>query len=232
MLRSLLIVFATTAITSFSVCGQEASQSKPSYKPADVEVGSSRVFVFVDKKGLGHQHGVEAKLLPSTFALGAEKDAGKLVFDMTTFDADTPAARKYVGLSGETDKATRDAVNENMRGEAILNVKKYPKAIFEITSAKATGRLSTRQLPTYVLEGDFTLHGITLPQKILVEVEQVRGWLHIRGSFTINQTAFGITPYSKAFGAIGVADSLKIFGDLYVVPTEHITMTDVPSSQP
>ena len=146
--------------------------------------------------------------------------------------ADTPAARKYVGLSGETDKATRDAVNENMRGEAILNVKKYPKAIFEITSAKATGRLSTRQLPTYVLEGDFTLHGITLPQKILVEVEQVRGWLHIRGSFTINQTAFGITPYSKAFGAIGVADSLKIFGDLYVVPTEHITMTDVPSSQP
>jgi hypothetical protein len=30
------------------------------------------------------------------------------------------------------------------------------------------------------------------------------------------QTQFGITPYSKAFGAIGVADKLTIYGEIHI----------------
>ena len=198
-------------------------------KPADVQTQASRVYVFVDKTGLGHQHGVEAKLSASHLILGAEQQAGTLVFDMTSFSADTAAARKYVGLSGTTDASTRGAVNTNMRGAAVLNVRKYPTATFEIESAKPTGKASSRGLPFYQLKGNFTLHGTTRPLVFLADVEQRSGWLHVRGSFPIKQTSFGIKPYSKAFGAIGVTDQLKIFGDLYVAPTEQIAMSEIPS---
>lgn len=71
------------------------------------------------------------------------------------------------------------------------------------------------------MDGQFTLRGTKRSLSFVTEVEQARGWFHVRGSFTIKQSDFGITPYSKVFGAIGVADELKIYGDLYVAPTQH-----------
>ena len=220
------LMFAGTSSTAHS---QEAAA--PAIQPADVQTQASRVYVFVDKTGLGHQHGVEANLLSSTLVLGADQNAGKLVFDMTSFNADTPAARKYVGLEGTTDDGTRLSVNKNMKSSAILNVAKYPTATFEVASANATGQTSSKGLPIYELKGDFTLHGTTRPLAVTAEVEQARGWLHVRGSFVIKQTSFGITPYSKAFGAIGVADPLKIYGDLFVAPTDKVAMAEIPSRQ-
>lgn len=205
------------------------SPSKP--KPGEVEVEHSRVYVFVDKTGLGHQHGVEARLVSGTLALGATENAGRLVFDMKSFDADTDRARQYVGLSGSTDPGTRSAVNTNMRGSAILDVNRYPTAAFDISSAAATGRQGPQGLPIYSLQGRFTLHGKTRPLAIDVEAEQVRGWWHVRGNFVIRQTDFGITPYSKAFGAIGVADPLRIFGDLFVAPTDSVASAGIPVRQ-
>lgn len=230
--RTLGFRFAVLVIVCWGHSGsdslaQETAPQQP--KPADVQIQASRVYIFVDKTGLGHQHGVETKLSASRLILGADQKAGTLVFDMTSMSADTPAARKYVGLSGTTDASTRGAVNTNMRGAAILNVRKYPTATFEIASAMPTGKNSSRGLPMYQLKGSFTLHGTTRAIAFLADVEQRSGWLHVRGSFTIKQTSFGITPYSKAFGAIGVADQLKIYGDLYVAPTDLVALSEIPS---
>ena len=219
------------AFICMDVLAQETLATPSTQQLGEIQVEASRVYVLVEKTGLGHRHGVEAKLLASTLILGAEHNAGKLVFDMTSFDADTPLARKHLGLSGTTDDATRTAVNENMRGAAILDVANYPTATFDVTSAKATGETSKQGRPTYRLVGKFTLHGTTKPLEIRVEVEQERGWLRVHGGFAINQTSFGISPYSKAFGAIGVADQLKIFGDLFVAPTDHLSIADIPAKQ-
>ena len=209
--------------------GQESAADTPTFQPSDIQTEVSRVYVFVEKSGLGHQHGVEAKLSASTLVLGATVNAGKLVFDMTSFNADTPRARKYVGLSGTTDDDTRSAVNSNMKSEAILNVSRYPTATYEVASAKATGQTSGKGLPMYRLDGQFTLRGVRRPLSAMVEVEQARGWLHVRGNFTIRQTDYGITPYSRAFGAVGVANELRIYGDLFVAPTQHVSMNDIPA---
>ncbi len=229
IVNATILLFAITA--SLAHAQEPSTKTAPSFQPADVQTEASRIYVFVDKTGLGHQHGVEAKLLTSTLALGSDHDAGRLVFDMTSFNADTPAARKYVGLTGTTDEGTRTTVNNNMRGAAILNIAKFPTATFDVASAKATGQSTSSGLPMYRLEGNFTLHGTTQPIVVMAEVEQARGWLRVRGSFNIKQTSYGITPYSKAFGAIGVADQLKIFGDLFVAPTQNIAMSDIPSRQ-
>lgn len=50
-----------------------------------------------------------------------------------------------------------------------------------------------------------------------------------RGGFRTQQTDNEITPSSEAVGAIGVADELLIYGELYVAPTQHVTMANIPS---
>jgi hypothetical protein len=206
-----------------------AADSVPSPPSAgEVNASASRVYTFVDKTGIGHQHAIEGKLSGGRLNVGANSDAGQLVFDMQSFDADTLAARKYLGLEGETGESTRKQVNDNMRGRSILDVKRFPTATFDVQSALPTGSASKRGFPIYRLIGHFTLHDQTQPVSIEAEVSQARGWLNVRGSFAIKQTSFGITPYSKAFGTIGVADTLQIHGDIYVVPTNAITMSDIP----
>jgi hypothetical protein len=49
------------------------------------------------------------------------------------------------------------------------------------------------------------------------------------GDVEIQQTDFGITPYSNAFGAFGGADPLQIFGDLFVVPTDNVASAGIPA---
>ncbi len=186
-------------------------------EPGQISTARSRVYTFVGKTGFGHEHGVEGKLKSGHLRLGAAEDSGELVFDMTSFDADTDAARRYVGLNGSTDASTRQQVNANMRGDSILAVRRFPTATYEIASARDLGKKSRDGHPQYELDGKFTLHGVTRPLKITVAVQKSDdGMNRVRGSFSILQTSYGITPFSKALGAIGVTDKLTIHGDIIV----------------
>jgi hypothetical protein len=43
-----------------------------------------------------------------------------------------------------------------------------------------------------------------------------QGFLHLKGAFPLRQTDYGIRPFRKALGAVGVADVLTVYGDLWV----------------
>ncbi|MEY3460307.1 MAG: hypothetical protein RL215_3464 [Planctomycetota bacterium] len=187
--------------------------SEPARK---VNVADSRVYVFVGKTGLGHNHGVEGKLKSGALRLEGEDAGGELVFDVASFDADTDAARRYVGLSGSTDASTRQQVNANMKGADVLDVRRYPTAKFAVSGVKRTGKQSREGHPLFELSGQFTLHGQTRPLKLEAAAEERDGAIRLRGNFNILQTQYGIRPYSKAFGAVGVADRLTIYGDIHL----------------
>jgi hypothetical protein len=189
-------------------------QRKP--RVGDVDLSKSRVFTFVGATGFGHEHAVEGRLVSGFVNLGATQDAGELVFDMRSFDADTPAARKYIGLKGETDDSTREQVNENMLGADVLDVADYPTAKFEIQSATRHEGTKAGSRPQFLLDGKFTLHGVTKHLRILAETEESRGMIHLRSRFSVLQSQFGITPFTKLLGAIGVADKLTIYGDAWI----------------
>ncbi len=183
-----------------------------------VNTDHSRVYIFVDKSGVvGHQHAIEGKLASGNLLLGGA-GGGALVFNMKSFDADTARARKYIGLEGTIDEATRKKVNDNMLGAEILNVNKFGTAKFENARVQRKNSTSKRQLPEYLLIGDFTLHEKTRPVEILCDLEVKDGWNHFRGGFKILQSDYGIKPFSKMLGAVGVTDELKVYGDLWVVP--------------
>jgi len=194
-------------------------RQRPPAQPGDVDLGKSLAFVRVGATGLGHEHGAEGSLSAGHIALGAREHAGELVFDMASFTAETGRLRKYVGLDGESDRSTAQKVTTNMRSADVLNVEQFPKAVFNIASALPAGPARAGQPPQYILEGKLTMHGVTQPLRVAATVETSDGMLHVRGQFAVLQSKFGITPYTKAFGAIGVADELKIWGDLWLYAT-------------
>lgn len=185
-------------------------------EPGEVYLAGSRVYAFVGKTGFGHEHGVIGQLLPSKLQLDATENAGRLDFDLRTFSADADVARKYVGLEGTTPATTQQEVNANMLGAAVLDVAHFPTASFVVRSAQRLPQPSQRGLVQYQLDGDFTFHGVTRPLQLVAESEEQGGWTHLRGGFRLVQSQFGITPFSKAFGAVGVADEVKVYGDLWI----------------
>lgn len=194
----------------------EAATKEPVSAAGTLKVNAetSRIYVFVGKTGLGHEHGIEGRLKSGTIRPGATEDAGELIFDMTSFDADTPAARKHVGLSGATDSSTRLQVNQNMKAEPILDVKRHPTATFEITSCREVQAKNAKGQTTYELSGKLMLRGRAQTVKFRAVSEEKDGVTKLRGDFTMLQTNFGITPFRKALGAVGITNELKVYGDL------------------
>ena len=210
--RSTVIVLL--AVNLSVLCFSANAQTEPSAAITKIDLKTSRVYVLVDKTGLGHQHGVAGRLQGGKLNLGARTKAGQIVFDMASFVADTEEARKYVGLEGKTDAATKKKVNDNMRGPDVLNVMKYPNATFDIDSAIETGKASSSGNPLYELKGSFTLHGVIRPLTVIAEVVSGDQSTHVRGQFKVLQSQFGMKPYAAALGAVGVADELTIWGEI------------------
>ncbi|MCA9264492.1 MAG: YceI family protein [Planctomycetales bacterium] len=215
-----------TVLTLLAAPGQLAAQSTgaataaPQYQLGDINIESSRVYTKVFKStSIGHEHGVEGRLQRGRISLGSTGGSGELVFDLRTFRADTDTARKYVGLSDSTDAATAQKVNQNMLGGQVLNTGKFPTAVFTIQSSTAMPEPSQRGLLQYRLDGVLELHGVKRQLSVLADVTEQNGWTHLRGGFKLKQTDFGITPFSKAFGAIGVADVVTVYGDFWVAGT-------------
>lgn len=213
-------LLADTASAQDQAASPPKSAAIQKFNPGDLNLEFSRVYIFVDKtNNLGHSHGVEGKLKGGKLLTDAT-ETSTLVFDMRSFVADTETARKVFGIDASIDAATVKKVNQNMLGNEILDVQRFPEASLEKATLTKTDRQSSRGLPEYKLEGDFTLHGKTRHVVIPCDLEIKDGWHHIRGKFTIRQTDFGIKPYTKAFGAVGIKDELVIQGDLWVVPKQ------------
>ncbi len=181
-----------------------------------ISVAKSRLYIFVDKTGFGHQHAVEGLFNSGHLHLDTTKDAGAFVFNMNSFNADTDAARRYLGSEVSTDSGTRKQVNANMKNASDLNVRQFPTATFSIDSATPMGRTKNNGIPVYELSGEFTLRGMKRPIRFSAEVDQKNGMTHIRGHFNILETQYRMTPFSKAFGAVGVTDQPTIHGELWV----------------
>lgn len=203
--------------------------------PGEVDIDGSRIYVFVGKTGLGHDHGVVGRLVSGRVVLDAPQNAGQLVFDMQSFLADTPEARKALGLDGETDASTRKQTTENMLGPDVLDVAHHPTATLDIESALRPQRQVNGAKPTVDLVGTFTLHGVARKVVIPAEVGAAGRVLRLIGSFRIKQTDFGMKPYKKLGGVVGVADELVIHGDIRIAATPvagRAAELTTPTAQP
>lgn len=214
IIRKLASGSLVLAILFSSASPARAQQAAP--QPGQVDTQRSKAYAFVGARGLGHEHGVEGRLVSGTVRLGAAQQAGALVFDMKSFACDTAESRRAVGLQGTTDDSTQQQTTANMVGTSVLDVAKYPTATFVIRSSLPLAKQQSTDPDGFELAGDFTLHGVTRPLTIRVVAEPGQQVVRLRGQFSVKQTDFGMKPLSKALGAIGVADEVKIWGDVSI----------------
>ena len=91
----------------------------------------------------------------------------------------------------DTDNAQRD---KHLRSEAFLFVEKYPTLTFVSTAITGAG-------PTYTIQGDLTMRGMTQRLTIPVTVEQHQNDIVVRGHISLSRKAFGIT-YNALFNPV------------------------------
>ena len=104
-----------------------------------VDTDKSHVYARVDSATrLGHNHGIVGNLAAGRLTLGG---TGDLAFDMTTFTADTAEGRQRVGLDGNFSASDAKKVNENLRGSDVLDVARFPRAVYNIQPYSAMGGL-------------------------------------------------------------------------------------------
>lgn len=216
----MLAILAIVDRLSLTHDSQAVLAAEPTAKPlaaGDVDPATSRIYVRVGKRRLGHEHGVEGRVKSGKLKLDAADSAGEIVFDMTSFKADTDAARKHVGLEGSTDEGEQTEVTATMTGKGVLDAAQFPTATFTVKSSKALDKKTDEGKVQYELKGEFTLHGKKQTLTVVATAGEVTdGQQQLTGTFTIKQTDYGITPYRALGGLVAVTDELKISGDLRV----------------
>ena len=216
-LVALLAVLRRLEPQSLQTACTAAEPNSAALATGDIDPAASRVYVRVGKRRLGHEHGVEGHIKSGRLLLDVDDNAGEIVFDMASFEADTDASRKYVGLEGVSDADEQTEVTATMTGKSVLEVEKFPTATFTVESSKALKEQTEDGQMQYELAGEFALHGKKQPLTVVaVAVESAGGKQQIKGSFTIKQTDYGITPYRALGGLVAVTDELKIYGDLWI----------------
>jgi polyisoprenoid-binding protein YceI len=113
--------------------------------------------------------------------------------------------------------STQEQVKANMLGMYVLDTQHYPTATFLIKSALPLRGNQPNGVRRYQRDGQFTLHGATRPLRLFAEARAESGGIRLRGAFALLQTDYGVKPFSKALGAVGVTDKLKIYGDILIV---------------
>ena len=219
-------LFMLAAIPVASAQVRPPAQAPPVQKtlgPGEVHVGKSRIYVHVFKTGLGHEHAVVGSVKEGVLHLGAPQDAGQVTVDLGSFLADPDTARKFIGLAGTTDAGTQQKVTANMLGSDVLNVTKFPTTSAKFHAARLLAKPSQRGLPQYALDADLTLHGVTRKLQVVAEAEDSDGWVRLRAHWPLVQSEFGMTPYTAALGAIGVADQLELYCDLYLAKENRVS---------
>jgi hypothetical protein len=225
MSRQVPVCFALGLLSSigFLMCesAHRARAQAPAANGYQVETSSSRVYIRVGSATrLGHNHGIQGTISSGTVTLGG---TGELVFAVSSFVADTPEARQYVGLEPGFSRSDAKKVNENMRGPDCLDVGNYPTATCSLTSIRPLDGQAAGQTGRYQCDGRFTLHGVAQNVSFTATAQATDKdkVLRFRGSFSILQTSYGIQPYSALGGLIRVADALQIWGDLLLQPALH-----------
>jgi polyisoprenoid-binding protein YceI len=214
---------------SLVATGRTATAQPP--VPTTIDTAASRVYVFVDKGGLiGHMHAIAGRLAGGQIAFGSRQNAGSLTFDMRSFIADTPEARRALRLEGAVDASTQQQTTTNMLGPDVLDVQRHPAAVFTIQSAVPVPVPRPAAAPAYRLEGTFSLHGTSRPLTVVVTLEDHPDHVVMRGSFPLEQTDYGIKPYAKLGGVISIADTLQVHGVIRLVkqPAAVPTINEIP----
>ena len=162
-----------------------------------LDAGKSTLTVYVYKSGLfsalADDHVIDATLAAGTIDEGTPPSVS---IEVRAADLRVRDPKLSAGKRAE--------VQTRMVGPEVLDVEKFPSIAFESTAIESKGADS------WTVAGRLTIHGQT--RAVTFATTRTNG--RYRGSVTVKQRDFGITPISIAGGTVKVKDEVKIEFDV------------------
>jgi polyisoprenoid-binding protein YceI len=137
----------------------------------------------------GHNHEIQAPI-QSGEVNESDKPSVELRVD----------AHKLRVVDPEASDDTRAQIQKTMQGPQVLDADHFPEIHFQSISVEPKGQ------DHWIVHGNLALHGKDRP----IAFEVSRKGEHYKGSATLRQTDFGITPVTVAGGTVKVKDEVKI----------------------
>lgn len=188
-------VFPTARYAALRAAG------KPVYA---VDSATSRAVIRVRRAGalarFGHDHVIASRDIAGSFA--PDEGRADLLVPLDGLVVDEPALRDEAGLDTRPSPADVAATGSNMR-DRVLETARYPYALVAVSGVDArTGPQKVRAA--------LTLHGVTRTVEVPVKLHREKDAMTVSGRLAIDQSDFGIVPFSILGGAIAVQNRLDI----------------------
>jgi YceI-like domain len=178
-----------------------AEQGQPVFR---IDPDRSLVVIEVRRAGslaqLGHDHVVASHAVAGYIA--PDQGRADLYTALDALVVDEPALRDEAGFETQPSPADVAATRRNMLGK-VLESDRHPFARIAVSGA-AAGQRDQR------LRVAVTLHGITRYVEAPVRLQIASEDAEVTGSFAVDQSQFGIVPFSILGGAIAVQDRVDI----------------------
>ena len=167
------------------------------------------VRVYKDPKSLGSFFGHDHVILAHGWegqVIWKESEPHNCHFEFQVpvhfLEADPDTLRAKVGFEDRLSSKEKKQFQENMFSESQLWAQKHPHINFSATSCSV-------QDDNVRITGKIKIRGKTVPIETTMKITTEKG-LSIQGSFHLNQTSFGITPYSGLMGSIKLLNRFTI----------------------
>jgi polyisoprenoid-binding protein YceI len=176
-----------------------------------IDGAQSQVLVFVYKEGamarIGHNHVLAVRELSGELKLAADPAQSEFVlrFPVSAIVVDDPELRGAQGPDFQTPITDTGVAGtrEHMLAEPLLDAAHFPE--ITLASAQVQPAGNDWQVLTRITVRDHTAE-VPVP----VQLERREGSLVLHGQFTVTHTQLGLTPMSVMFGALKVADALRV----------------------
>ncbi|HVC10314.1 MAG TPA: YceI family protein [Burkholderiales bacterium] len=189
---------------------QPAAQISPSAARFAVDPQASEIRVLVYRAGplarFGHDHVVIGRVRGEIRAGASAATSGfRLEIPVASFQVDPPAERAEEGaeFAEPVSAQAREGTRHNMLGAGVLDAAHYP--LIRIESLSLAG---PRWNPTVTAR--VTLRGATRDLRFPAAVFERHDTLTVIAQFRLDQTEFGIQPFSILGGGLRVRDALDI----------------------
>lgn len=166
-----------------------------------IDSAQSLIAVTVRRGGalarLGHDHVVASHDVTGT--VQPAQNRADFQFRLDQMKVDEPDLRRVAGLEKQPSADAVDGTRTNMLTK-VLDAERYPLVTVHAERGAAGDPLDVA----------ITLHGVTRSHRIPVALSEAGGVMTVSGTLTLNQTDFGLVPFSVMGGAMAVQDRMEL----------------------
>ncbi|TYK49622.1 YceI family protein [Actinomadura decatromicini] len=160
-----------------------------------------RLLIRTGRSGLGRRAGHDLTIEATRWTAEVEaREPLSASSVAVTVEVDGLEVRDGTGGVKPLTDQDRAEIKKNLR--SVLDVRRYPRITFASTRIDDAGER---------IEGDLTIMGRVKPVQVRAALE---GDDRVRGGVTVQQSRWGIKPYSAFFGALRLADDVEVEFDV------------------